>query len=73
LEKCIHGRIRNTHKEKIALSLEGFVCAHHRFVMELLSAKLAILERHSSACMEKMEALVQENYQKERLAIISNS
>jgi transposase len=49
LEECIHGRIRNAHKEKVPMSLEGFVCEHHRFILELLVEKLSLLERHSFA------------------------
>jgi transposase len=66
LEECVHGRIRNAHKEEVPMSLEGFVCEHHRFVLELLCEKLTLLERHSSSCLEKMDILVSGHYQEEK-------
>ena len=65
LELCVHGRIRNTHKEKIRQSLEGFICEHHRFILELLNEKLSMLEKHSSLCLEKMNALVESHYKED--------
>lgn len=65
LEKCVHGRIRNTHKEKVSHSLQGFVCEHHRFTLELLDDELSLLERQSVQCLERMNTLVEEHYKQE--------
>ena len=65
LEKCIHGRIRNTHKEKIYESLVGFITAHHRFTLELLYDEYELLQSQSARCLSKMNDLVEQHYAEE--------
>jgi len=62
LEKLIHGRIRNAHKEKVRQSLEGFITGHHRFCLELLYEEYVLLENQSARCLEKMNELVELHY-----------
>lgn len=65
LEKCIHGRIRNAHKEKIRQSLSGFINSHHRFALELLYEEYELVQRQTARCMEQMSALVEQHYSQE--------
>ncbi|NDV67241.1 IS110 family transposase [Bacteroides sp. 224] len=62
LEKLIHGRIRNTHKEKVRQSLEGFITSHHRFNLELLYEEYELIENQVARCLEKMNSLVELHY-----------
>lgn len=71
LEKCIHGRIRNSKGDKIRLSLEGVVGEHHRFILTLLNEKLYMLEKHSIHCRQKMEDIVSRHYQEESQRLIT--
>lgn len=65
LEKCIHGRIRNAHKEKIRQSLSGFINSHHCFALELLYEEYELIQRQSARCLQQMNTLVEQHYSKE--------
>lgn len=66
LVELIHGRIVNSHKrETIIESLKGHVTEHHRFILELALQQFTLLNNQIDQCLEKMEKMCHEHYQKE--------
>ena len=65
LEKLVHGRIRNKHKEKVREALTGYMPEHYRFILEQLYEELELLETHAARYLEKMTAICEQEYQKE--------
>jgi len=65
LIECIFGSIINKHGPKIKQSLDGFICEHHRFALELSYEEYELLLHQSQQCEEKMEKLCTEHYSRE--------
>jgi transposase len=65
LAECIFGSIINKHGSKIKQSLDGLVCEHQRFALELSYAEYEFLLHQSQQCEEKMQKLCTEHYSKE--------
>lgn len=65
LEKLVHGRIKNKHKEKVRQSLEGYIPEHHRFALSLAFEEYNLNLSQINRCFEKMEELCNKEYSKE--------
>jgi len=65
LVECIFGSILNKHGSKIKQSLDGFICEHHRFALELSYAEYELLLHQSQQCEERMHKLCMEHYSRE--------
>ena len=65
LEKLVHGRIKNKHKEKVRQSLEGYIPEHHRFALSLAFEEYNLNLSQINRCLEKMEELCNKEYSKE--------
>jgi len=65
LVECIFGSIINKHGPKIKQSLEGFICEHQRFALELNYAEYEFLLGQSQRCEEMMYKLCTEHYSRE--------
>lgn len=63
--ECIFGSILNKHGPKIKQSLDGLICEHHRFALELSYAEYELLLHQSQQCEERMEKLCKEHYSRE--------
>jgi transposase len=70
LEKCIHGRIKNKHKEMIREALTGYMPEHHRFALELLMEDYDHLLMQEEKILHQMQRLCEEHYAKE-IALLS--
>ena len=65
LTECIFGSIINKHGVKIRQSLEGVVCEHHRFMLEMNYEEYELLLSQSQRCEEQMDKLCAEYYSRE--------
>lgn len=65
LATLIHGRISNKHGEKIIQSLDGFLCNHHKFSLELSLDEYELLIEQSNRCEEKMRSICESHYKQE--------
>lgn len=69
LEKHVHGRIRNKHKEKIRESLTGFITETDIFLLRQSEEQLQLLERQQKELIKAMEAIC-EKYYKEEIGLL---
>lgn len=65
LEKLVHGRIKNKHKEKVRQSLEGHIPEYHRFNLSLSFEEFNLNLSQVNRCLEKMEELCNKEFSKE--------
>lgn len=65
LVESIYGSILNKHGPKIKQSLDGFICEHHRFALELSYAEYELLLHQSQQCEERMQKLCMQHYSRE--------
>lgn len=65
MAECVFASILNKHGPKIKQSLDGFICEHHRFALELSYAEYELLLHQSQQCEEKMQKLCIEHYSRE--------
>ncbi len=73
LEKCIHGRIRNKHKEKIRASLTGIVSPADRFLFQQYLQHLELLQLQQEQTLAQMTELCQKYYKEEIQLLLSIS
>ena len=71
LAECVHGRIRNKHKEKIELSLDGVVPEHLRFTLELIYKELLQIEEHIQMLNNRILEICDRQYKEEMELLIS--
>jgi len=65
LEKHIHGRIRNKHKEKITASLNGIISASDQFILNQHIKEYELILAQQEECLHEMNQLCQKNFKKE--------
>lgn len=65
LEKHIHGRIRNKHKEKITASLNGIISTSDRFILNQHIKEYELILAQQEECLHEMNQLCQKNFKKE--------
>jgi len=65
LEKHIHGRIRNKHKEKITASLNGIISTSDRFILSQHIKEYELILAQQEECLHEMNQLCQKNFKKE--------
>lgn len=66
LSECIHGRIKNKHKEKIELSLEGAIAEHLRFSLELAYEEFQLIEGRIDSLRSKSSEICDRLYKSEK-------
>ncbi len=65
LEKHVHGRIRNKHKEKINASLNGVVSSADRFILNQNIKEYELILSQQQECLNEMNILCQKYFKKE--------
>jgi transposase len=71
LEKLIHGRIRNKHKEKIKASLTGVISEADRFLFKQHHQLLELLTMQKEECVNEMDKLCEQYYKAELKLLIT--
>jgi len=65
LTRCVHGAIKNRHKEKIKAALTGFISETDRFILEQNIKELELVRSQQQVCIDRMEHICDKRYQKE--------
>ena len=69
LEKHVHGRIRNRHKEKIAASLTGVISEIDKFIFGQNLREYELILAQQEECLKQMSACCEKYFQKELLLL----
>jgi len=69
LEKHVHGRIKNKHKEKIAASLTGVISSTDRFIFGQNIREYDLILAQQEECQKEMSAYCEKYFKKELLLL----
>lgn len=65
LEKLVHGRIRNKHKEKIYQSLQGAIRPSDRLLLKQSYQQYQLVKEQQNELIQEMNRICQDHFQKE--------
>jgi transposase len=69
LEKHVHGRIKNKHKEKIAASLTGVISSTDRFIFGQNIREYNLILAQQEECLKEMSVYCEKYFEKETLLL----
>ena len=69
LEKLVHGRIRNKHKEKIYQSLQGAVRPSDKLLLSQAYQQYQLIKQQQSELFEQMSRICHDHFEKEMKAL----
>lgn len=69
LEKHVHGRIKNKHKEKIAASLTGVISGTDRFIFGQNIREYDLILGQQEECLKEMSVFCEKYFEKEMLLL----
>jgi len=69
LEKHVHGRIKNKHKEKIAASLTGVISGTDRFIFGQNISEYDLILAQQEECLREMSVFCEKYFEKELLLL----
>jgi transposase len=69
LEKHVHGRIKNKHKEKIAASLTGVISSTDKFIFGQNIREYNLILAQQEECLKEMSAYCEKYFNKELLLL----
>lgn len=65
LEKHVHGRIKNKHKEKIKASLQGVISNADRFIFEQNINEYELIQKQQQSCQIEMSEICEVHFKNE--------
>lgn len=69
LEKLVHGRIRNKHKEKIYQSLQGAIHPADRLLLSQAYQQYALIKQQQNELIEQMARICHDHFEQEMQAL----
>lgn len=69
LEKLVHGRIRNKHKEKIYQSLQGAIRPADKMLLRQVYEQYVLIKQQQDELIEQMSRICQDHFEKEMQAL----
>ena len=69
MEKHVHGRIKNKHKEKIAASLTGVISSTDRFIFGQNIREYDLILAQQEECLKEMSVYCEKYFEKELLLL----
>ncbi len=71
LEKLVHGRIRNKHKEKIYQSLQGVIRPCDRLLLHQSYQQYQLIKQQQNELIEQMNRICHDHFEKEMKALVT--
>jgi len=69
LEKCVHGRVKNKHKENILASLKGVISKTDRFIFEQNIREYDLILAQQEECLNVMDEYCDQYFKNEMLLL----